>query len=92
MTVSDCRAVEQRDVVEVTAFVILQLEVEEDQRDDAAVGHVDGPEALGVVTVLERVSRAGDRPREPRQHAAARVCLTRRREHGYASRVTDRRT
>lgn len=83
--------VEQCDVVEVTPFVILQLEVEEDQRDDAAVGHVDGPGALGVITVLERVPRAGDHTRETSQDAAAHICPTRRLERHDARSVTDRR-
>lgn len=83
MTVLHCRTVEQCDVVKVTAFVILQLEVEEDQSDGAAVGHVDRPRALGIITVLVRIPWAGNLTRESRQHAATRICTTWRLENHY---------
>lgn len=54
------RAVKQGDKVKVTALVVLQLEVQEDQGDHAAVGHTDGPRAVGVVAVLLRIAWTGD--------------------------------
>ena len=60
----DRGAVKQGHKVKVAAFVVLQLEVEEDQADHGAVGHVDGPGAVCTVAVFPRVAGAGDNARQ----------------------------
>lgn len=60
VAVGDRRAVKQGDKVKVTSLVVLQLEVQEDQGDHAAVGHTDGPRAVCVVAVLLGIAWTGD--------------------------------
>lgn len=60
----DRGAVKQGDKVEIAPVVVFQLEVQEDQSDDARVGHADGPRAVGVVAVLQRVTWARDFTRQ----------------------------
>lgn len=60
VAVGDRRAVKQGDKVKVTSLIVLQLEVQEDQGDHAAVGHTDDPRAVGVVAVLLGVAWTGD--------------------------------
>lgn len=64
VAVGDCRAVKQGNKVEVAALVVFELEVQKDQRDHAGVGHADGPGAVGVVVVLQRVTWARDFTRQ----------------------------
>lgn len=64
VAVGDCRAIKQGHKVEIAALVVLQLEVQEDQSDDAGVGHTDGPRAVGIIAVLHRVTWARDFTRQ----------------------------
>lgn len=60
--VGDCWAIKQRNKVKITSLIVFQLEVQEDQRDYAGVGYMDGPRAVGIVAVLLRVTWTGDFP------------------------------
>lgn len=60
VVMGDCRAIKQGDKVKITPLVVFQLEVQEDQGDHAGFGHVDGPGAVSVVAVLQRVAWTGD--------------------------------
>lgn len=64
VAVGDRRAIKQGDKVEVAALVVFQLKVQEDQRNHAGVGHADGPGAVGVIVVLQRVTWTRDFTRQ----------------------------